>query len=146
MATAGRGHGVTLLELLVVMALVGLLAAMAYPSYRGSLLRAHRTEAIESLLTLAAAQERFNLQHGRYAEGFEPEVAPGLALAPLSAGGRYQLDVTEALPGHYSARASPRRGSGQENDARCQEFGLDAAGRRWATDAAGRDSTGQCWR
>ena len=146
MATARRGHGVTLLELLVVMALVGLLAALAYPSYRASLLRAHRTEAIESLLTLAAAQERFILRHGRYAEGFEPEVAPGLALAPRSSGGRYLLDITEALPCHYSAKASPRRGSGQEDDERCHQFGLDAAGRRWATDATGRDSTQQCWR
>lgn len=146
MATTGSARGVTLLELLVVLALVGLLAAMAYPSYRGSLLRAHRTEAVESLLTLAAAQERFNLQHGHYAGGFEPEVAPGLVLAPLSAGGRYELVIAEGMPGHYSARASPRRGSGQENDERCREFGLDATGRRWATDAGGRDSTGQCWR
>jgi type IV pilus assembly protein PilE len=137
---------VTLLELLVVMAIVGVLAGVAYPGYRQYLVRAHRVEAIEALLTLAAAQERFHLQHGRYAEGFEPDVTPGLAVAPTTPGGRYWLRLVVATPGHFVARAAPRRGWGQEGDERCGEFWLDDAGRRGATDAAGNDSTAQCWR
>ena len=146
MAPAGRGRGVTLLELLVVLALVGVLAALAYPSYRGYLVRAYRMEAIEALLTVAAAQERFHLRYGRYAGGFEPEVIPGLALAPVTAGGRYALRLEEDPPGGFAALASPRAGSGQERDARCSQFALDGAGRRWAADSAGRDSTIDCWR
>ncbi len=135
MAPAGRGRGVTLLELLVVLALVGVLAALAYPSYRGYLARAHRMEAIEALLTVAAAQERFHLQHGRYADGFEPEVVPGLALAPVTSGGRYALRLEGAPPGGFAALASP-----------CSQLALDGTGRRWALDGAGRDSTTDCWR
>jgi type IV pilus assembly protein PilE len=146
MAPAGRGRGVTLLELLVVLALVGVLAALAYPSYRGYLVRAHRMEAIEALLTVAAAQERFHLQHGRYADGFEPEVVPGLALAPVTSGGRYALRLEGAPPGGFAALASPREGFGQERDARCSQLALDGTGRRWAVDGAGRDSTTDCWR
>ena len=146
MAAAGRGRGVTLLELLAVLALVAVLAALAYPSYRGHLLRAYRMEAIEALLTVAAAQERFHLQYGRYADGFEPEVVPGLALDPVTTGGRYTLRLQEDPPGVFAALASPREGSGQEGDARCSQFALDGAGRRWALDGAGRDSTIDCWR
>jgi type IV pilus assembly protein PilE len=137
---------VTLLELLVVLALVGVLAGLAYPSYRGHLVRAHRTEAIEGLLTVAAAQERFHLQHGRYADGFEPEVVPGLALQPDTPGRRYRLRLEEVLPGGFAAFAVPSEGSGQQQDARCSQFRLDSAGRRWAADRSGRESTTHCWR
>jgi type IV pilus assembly protein PilE len=137
---------VTLLELLVTLALVGVLAGLAYPSYRAHLLRAHRIEAIEALLAIAAAQERFHLQHGRYADGFEPEVTPGLAVPPLTTGGRYQVRISSPAPAQYAARAAPHPGSGQDQDRRCSEFGLDDSGRRWAADSLGQDSTEACWR
>jgi len=137
---------VTLLELLVALTLVGLLAGLAYPSYRGHVMRAYRMEAIEALLAIAAAQERFHLQHGHYAEGFEPEVAPGLRLDPLTSGARYQLLISPVAPASFVARAVPRPGSGQEQDGRCSEFGLDDSGRRWAIDSVGRNSTTACWR
>ena len=146
MAPTRRRRGVTLLELLVTLALVGILAGLAYPSYRGHLLRAHRIEAIEALLAIAAAQERFHLQHGRYAEGFEPAVTPGLPLHPVTNGARYELRVSTAPPARYAARASARPGSGQDQDGRCLEFGLDDSGRRWAADSLGQDSTEACWR
>lgn len=146
MAPARHRRGVTLLELLVTLALVGLLAGLAYPSYRGHLVRAHRIEAIEALLAIAAAQERFHLQHGHYAEGFEPTVTPGLPLPPVTGGARYELRVSTAPPSRYAARASPRPGSGQDQDGRCREFGLDDSGRRWAADSLGQDSTEACWR
>lgn len=146
MAPAGRGAGVTLLEMLVVLALVGVLATWAYPSYRAHLLRAHRFEAIEALLAVAAAQERHHLGHGRYAAGLEPEVSPGLDMAPVTTGGRYRLLVSASEPDGFVARAQVQQGSGQDGDARCSEFGLDEAGRRWASDRAGGDSTRHCWR
>lgn len=146
MAPARRGRGVTLLELLVTLALVGLLATLAYPSYRGFLVRAHRIEAVESLLAVAAAQERFHLQHGRYAAGFEPEVIPGIVVPAVTHGARYQLRLSTPDPARFAARALPRAGSGQEHDGRCSELGLDDSGRRWAMDRLGRDTTGTCWR
>lgn len=146
MATTRRGRGVTLLELLIALALLGLLAGLAYPSYRGHMVRAYRMEAIEALMALAAAQERFHLEHGSYAEGFAPDHAPGLALPTVTAGGRYRLLLDPAAPGTHSARAVARDGPGAPQDARCHVFGLDASGRRWATDREGRETTGQCWR
>lgn len=50
--------GITLIELMVVIAIVAILGALAVPSYRQYVVRANRTEAINELLNIAACQER----------------------------------------------------------------------------------------
>ena len=69
--TRQRATGLTLIELVVVVAIVALLGAIAVPGYRTHLLRVHRVEAKAALLGLAAAQEKFYLQHHRYAADAE---------------------------------------------------------------------------
>lgn len=145
MAPARRGRGVTLLELLVVLALAGILAGIAYPSYRAQLLRAQRLEAVEALLAAAAAQERFQLAHGRYADRLAAEGEDGLPMPRLTNGGHYGLELVVPGPADFLVRAVPRAGSGQEDDRRCQELWIRADGRRGATDRDGRDSSRYCW-
>lgn len=145
MAPAGRHCGVTLLELLVTLAVIGLLGSLAYPSYREQLLRAHRSEAIEALLAAAAAQERHFLAQGRYAAGFDAADASGLPLPAITRGGRYRLQVQLPGPADYVITARPRPGSGQEADQRCSEWSVQADGRRSARDAQGADSSAACW-
>lgn len=53
-----RCHAFTLLELMIVCGLMAVLLSMAIPSYRHYLLRAHRSTAIEALLSAASCQER----------------------------------------------------------------------------------------
>ena len=139
----------TLLELLVVVALVAVLASIAWPGYRQYVLRAHRSEAIEALLATAAEQERFLMQHGRYAEDFTGSVgglAPGLPLDPETRGGRYRLALSLDPAGRYTASALPVSGGGQDLDRTCAEFRIRADGLRTAFGADGRDSTDECWR
>lgn len=148
MAPARHDPGVTLLELLVTLALASVLAALAYPSYRAALLRAHRVEAVDALLGIAAAQERFHVQHGRYASRLEDgsvPLEPVLAVAAVTTGGRYRLALGDSGPTDFTATAAPLEGSGQDADERCSLFSIRANGQRAAQDRRGTDTTGLCW-
>lgn len=56
----------TLLELLIAIAIIGLLAGIAYPSYQESILKSRRVDAQSALLALAQALERWNTTEGSY--------------------------------------------------------------------------------
>lgn len=59
-------QGVTLLELMIVVVIVGVLASIAYPNYREYVARAKRNEARAALLRIATNQERFYLNNNVY--------------------------------------------------------------------------------
>lgn len=146
MAPTRTDAGVTLLELLVALAICAVLAAVAYPSYRRHVLRAHRIEAIDSLLAIAAEQERHHLAHGRYAGHLRTRDGTGLPVAPVTPRGLYALSVDASAPAGYVAMASVVAGGPQAADRLCARFTLSATGQRSAADAAGRDTTLDCWR
>jgi len=146
MAPPRNAAGLTLVEIMIALVIAATLAAIAVPGFRAQLLRAQRLEAMEALLALASAQERFHLDHGRYAATLATAGEPGLAVAATSASARYRLTIRAADAVAYTALAQPRAGGGQEADTRCAEFEITASGRRSARDAAGRDTTRECWR
>jgi len=59
-------RGMTLIELLIVLAVVAILLTLALPGYSSHMLRVHRTEAISMLLKASMCQERIYAGHGRY--------------------------------------------------------------------------------
>ena len=59
-------RGFTLIELMITVAIVGILAAIAYPSYQDSILKGRRAEGRTALLNLLQQQERFYTQTGSY--------------------------------------------------------------------------------
>lgn len=146
MAPTRTVAGVTLLELLIALTIAAVLAAMAYPSYRQYAVRAHRTEAVESLLAVAAEQERHHLAHGRYAEGLRGEGERGLQIAPTSARGMYRLALDEVGLADYVAVATVTPDGPQARDLQCARFTMRANGQRAASDSRGRDTTAECWR
>ena len=62
----GSMRGMSLIELMIVVMIVGMLAAIAYPSYREFAARATRTEAKSALLKAAVNQERYYLQNNKF--------------------------------------------------------------------------------
>jgi type IV pilus assembly protein PilE len=130
----GWDHAFTLLELVTVIAIVGILLSIALPSYRSYLLRVHRSEAVHSLLEIAGCQERVFAMHGRY-------------------------DTTRCLDldlDHYAIRMEPLEESetlvftawadpiGSQQADRCGSLGLDQSGLRQVS-GEGADP-GKCWR
>jgi type IV pilus assembly protein PilE len=137
-------RGVTLLELLVVLVIVGIVAALALPGIRRHVIRVHRTEAMTALLALQSAEETFYLRYGAYTDNITAAPPAGLGLAAGSASNKYRLSIALAADAQtYVATATPSPEGGQSADQECQSFSVDARGRRAVSGS--RDSL-FCWR
>ena len=150
-SAAARGFtlsGFTLIEAMIVVVVLAILAAIAVPSYRSYLLRAQRTEATTALLRAAAAQEKFFLQHNRYATDLAAAPPAGLGQNTVTERGYYDIRNTVTEPGGdgFRVTATPRNGGGQQQDSLCARFQLDHNGVRGARNAADEDATATCWR
>jgi type IV pilus assembly protein PilE len=134
--------GVTLLELMAVVMVIGILSMIAMPSYRQYVMRAQRTEAKNALLQLATNQERFYLANRRY--GLTADLTALGFPSGKSEKGTYSLAVTSANTGTtYTATASPTTGGAIDMslDAMCTSFSMTAQGERTATGSA----PDTCW-
>jgi type IV pilus assembly protein PilE len=135
-------RGMTLMELLTVVAILGIIASIAVPSYRRYLVRAQRSEAKTVLLQLQAAQERYYLKANRYASS-----VTDLGLTDLSPSGCYKLAVDAGANQGYLGRAIPTATCGQTADTDCSEFQIDSTGKRSASGTGGAAAaTPRCWR
>ena len=139
---ARKHAGVTLMELMVIIVILGTLAAIGIPTYRQYMLRTHRTEAKSALLRLAAEQERFYLQNNTYTNNFVALNMP----AGRSENGVYTLAIPVANVTTYTLTATPTAGGGtngvnQTPDAECVTFTINQAGIRTAAP----DPNGRCW-
>jgi type IV pilus assembly protein PilE len=96
----GLLHGMTLIELVIVVAIMAILLTLAVPNYRSYTLRVHRTEAIRILMQASMCQERIHANQGSY--------DTGRCLMP-SDQQRYQLTYKPAdtLGQSYSVMATP---------------------------------------
>ena len=129
-------QGVTLMELMIVVMIVGILAAVAYPNYRDYAARAKRNEAKAALLQIATNQERFYLNNNSYANEL---TQLGFATDPaVSPTGSYTIDIAPGADStNFSASAVYNF---TDNEAsKCSSFGLDGRGQR--TSAPYTD----CW-
>jgi type IV pilus assembly protein PilE len=98
-----RSRGMTLVETMVVVAVAGVLAGVALPSYRSAQLRGQRIDATSSLQKLQRAQETHRERHGGYADRLDQ--LPGFA-GGRSLQGRYRLVLQGSADGlAYTATA-----------------------------------------
>lgn len=140
-------RGVTLIELMVVVLILGIIAGVAIPSYRGYMVRSQRTDATSALLRLATAQEKFYLQNNTYAANAVLATDPPAGLGiDGTEHGWYTLTITAADATGWTARAAAVSSGPQGEDADCQAFTLNDRGIRTATNAGGSPSTEDCWR
>ena len=90
LARRGHGAGFTLVEVLVVTAIVAILAAIAYPSYQAQLRKGHRAAAQSYLMDLAQRQQQYMLDARSYAG---TAVALGYSATPTEVSPWYTVDI-----------------------------------------------------
>ena len=137
-----KKRGFSLIELLVVVALIAIITTVALPSYQNSVAKSRRAEAAAVLLEAAQALERYYSVNGRYlkTDGSVPAVFP--AQVPASGTAYYNIaDTGDATNNSFLLRAT-RAGvmAGDE----CGDFQIDHAGSRTLNGATA--SAADCWR
>jgi len=118
-------QGITLLELMIVVMIVGILAAVAYPNYRDFAARAKRNEAKSALLQIATNQERFYLNNNTYTNDMTQLGFPVSDNFTTSTGS-YTIDVAGADASNFAATASYTKTDNEST--KCNTFGIDGRG------------------
>jgi type IV pilus assembly protein PilE len=108
---SGRGwksvQGFTLIELMIVVLIVGVLAAVAVPSYQKYTRKAHRTEAETFMMTLAQLEQQYFLDSRTYAS----TIAALNTTTPTSVQSNYTLSITpQGTPPGFTISATPQGG------------------------------------
>lgn len=137
-----KQRGVTLLELLVVMVIIGILAAIAYPSYRNQVLRSNRTEGRVALEQTAGALEKCYTRYMAYNDANCPvatSVNGGAGFTTPS--GYYRISSTVLTATAFTLTATAQAAGGQTSDATCLTLSLDETGTRLPTPT----TSNSCW-
>ncbi len=128
-------EGFTLLEMLVVLAIVAVLATMAIPGYRDAVAQGRRADAIAALLGLQLAQEKWRIHHPRYGTLNE------LGLRARSPDGYYAISITGNTAAGYGATAVPVVDGPQAQDS-CGTFAVNQEG----PDHRATYADARCWK
>ena len=117
-AAAPAARGFTLVEAMIVMAIIAILAAIAYPSYTRQVISSHRSAAQQELLALAALQEKIYLNSNAYATSmtgaYTGKSTGGLGrTSGRTADDRYTLSVAVTGGQSFTLTTTPVAGSSQ---------------------------------
>lgn len=133
-------QGFTLIELMIAVAVIGILIAIAVPAYRDQTTKSRRADAITALEKAAARQEQYYFQYNAYTTTVNNLGGSGGTLS--SPEGYYTITVSQTTGQDYTLTASRVMTGPQASDTKCTTFTLDNLGVKNSTGSAGADI---CW-
>lgn len=133
--------GFTLIEVMIVAAILAILVAIAVPSYKIFVTKASRTEATSFLLEAAGEQQRFYTENNRYASAMT-EMGYGSDQIETETG-LYTVSVTASSPSSFTLTAAPLASGSQATDTDCGSFTINSGGLKGIVGGTG--TAADCW-
>lgn len=146
-----KNKGFTLIELMITVAIIGILAGIAYPSYQESVMKSRRADAKGALLGFANAMERHFTETNSYENAAGTSGTPAdtgapriyAQQSPVDGGtAYYNLKINAATASTYTLHAE--RIGAQAND-KCGTLTLTQTGARGVTSQASGVTVANCW-
>ena len=136
-----RQNGITLIELLIVIAIIGILSTIVYPNYKSSVVKTNRAQAKIALEGLAGAMERYYSENNSYAGAKFSSAGGSIPLStkvPRDGTSKYYvLTIVSAAALSYSLKSTAQSDSPQAGDG---DLTLSHTGaRKWGTQNSWQD-------
>ena len=137
-----RLRGFTLIEVMVTVAILAIVASLAYPSFIGAIRKSRRSEAFDAITRIQQAQERWRANKSSYTTDLG---STGLDVPTTSPNGYYTLSVT--LPESAASAASEytikaTAAGSQAADTKCAFLSMKADGGKLSYDSTSAEA---CW-
>ncbi len=139
-------RGFTLIELMIVVAVVAILAGIAYPAYNDAVRKSRRGQAKADLIELTQMAERYRTVNNTYKDfgkpGGDGTLDGAWGKSPRTGTAYYNVKATTHNVTTLILEAQPIAGQGQDKDSKCLTLTISATGEKKVT---GSDPSGSCW-
>jgi len=142
------GQGFTLIELMIALAVMAILAALAWPSLQEAVQKSRRADGMSALANIMQAQERWRANNPSYQATLAKLPGAEKAVSPDQ---HYALDIVDGSvsASTYTVQATARSGSPQSSDSRCQtlQVAIDGGSITYRSMAGGAFNSlpDPCW-